>query len=217
LDARTLRAAWSRPYTNADSLFSFSSSTALANVTPLPKHLLEHAYLPKKPSFPQLPYWTTEFVGAGPYRLKEYDRDVGMTMVANDDFVLGRPKIDTVEVKFIPDGNTVIANLLSGTLDATFDPRSISFAQALQIKDQWRAGQVIYARTTWVAMYPQFITPTPPQIADVRFRRALLQAIDRQDIVDTMQSGVGGVAHHYIGPDWPQPPRIAFRAGPYRE
>jgi len=42
----------------------------------------------------------------------------------------------------------------------------------------------------------------------VRFRRAMLQAIDRQAIVDTMQSGVGGVAHHYIGPDWAEYPAV---------
>jgi peptide/nickel transport system substrate-binding protein len=202
VDDRTLKVLWSRPYVQADALFSFVSSTALANVTPLPKHLLEQPFWNDKPNFHQLPFWTTEFVGAGPYRVKEYDRDTGVVLVANDAFVLGRPKIDEIEVKFIPDANTIIANLLSGTLDATFDPRSISFAQALQIKDQWREGQVIYARTTWVVMYPQFINPTPPQVADVRFRRAMLQTIDRQDIVDTMQSGVGGVAHHYIGPDW---------------
>jgi len=202
VDERTLKATWSRPYIQADTLFSFAGGTALANITPLPKHLLEPAFLNDKPNFHQLPFWTTEFVGAGPYRVKEYDRDTGAVLVANDAFVLGRPKIDEIEVKFIPDANTIIANLLSGTLDATFDARSISFAQALQIKDQWREGQVIYARATWVAMYAQFINPTPAQVADVRFRRAMLQAIDRQDIVDTMQSGVGGVAHHYVGPDW---------------
>src|SRR5207249_9512089 len=49
---------------------------------------------------------------------------------------------------------------------------------------------------------PQFINPTPAAMADARFRRALLHTIDRQSIVDTMQAGVGGVAHHYVGPDW---------------
>jgi len=134
--------------------------------------------------------------------VKEYDRDTGLVMVANDAFVLGRPKIDQVEVRFIPDANTIVANLLAGALDLTFDPRSISFAQALQIKDQWGDGQIAYARATWVTMYPQFLNPTPAAVADVRFRRAMIHAIDRQDIVDTMQAGVGGIAHHYIGPDW---------------
>src|SRR6266511_5868538 len=130
IDDHTLRAIWSRPFVNADTLFSFIASTTIANVTPLPRHLLEQPYLNDKPNFAQLPFWTTDFIGAGAYRVKEYGRDAGLTMVANDDFVLGRPKIDQIEVRFIPDGNTIIANLLAGALDATFDPRSISFAQA---------------------------------------------------------------------------------------
>ncbi len=202
VDERTLRVTWSRPYVEADTLFSFAGPGAQPNVTPLPRHLLESSYLADKPNFHQLPFWTVDFVGAGAYRVKEYDRDSGLVMVANDAFVLGRPKIDQIEVRFIPDANTIVANLLAGALDLTFDPRSISFAQALQIKDQWGDGQIAYARATWVTMYPQFINPTPAAVADVRFRRAMIHAIDRQDIVDTMQAGVGGIAHHYIGPDW---------------
>lgn len=202
VDQRTLKVTWSRPFIRADTLFSFAGSGAQPNVTPLPRHLLEQAYAHDKPNFHQLPFWTSDFVGAGPYRVREYDRDSHLVMVANDRFILGRPKIDEIEARFIPDANTIIANILAGAIDLTFDSRSISFAQALQIKDQWREGQVVYARATWVTMYPQFLNPTPPAITDVRFRRALIHAIDRQDIVDTIQAGVGGVAHHYIGPDW---------------
>ncbi len=202
VDERTLKVTWSRPYVQADTLFSFTGAGAQSNLAPLPVHLLEQPYLTDKASFHQYPYWTTEFVGAGPFRLKEYDRDNHMVVVANDAFVLGRPRIDEIEIKFIPDANTIIANLLAGTLDLTFDPRSISFAQGLQITEQWRDGQMVFARMTWVTMYPQFLNPSPAAVADVRFRRALLHAIDRQDIVDTMQAGIGGVAHHYIGPDW---------------
>ncbi len=202
IDDRTLKVIWSRPFVQADTLFSFAGAGAQSNLTPLPVHLLEQSYLNDKANLHQHAYFTTEFVGAGPFRLKEYDRDNRMVVIANDAFVLGRPKIDEIEIKFIPDANTIIANLLAGTLDLTFDARSISFAQGLQIKDQWREGQMIFARMIWVTMYPQFLNPTPAQVADVRFRRALIQAVDRQDIVDTMQAGVGGVAHHYIGPDW---------------
>jgi peptide/nickel transport system substrate-binding protein len=204
LDERTVKVSWSSPYIAADALFSFAGTLARTSVTPLPRHLLEQPFLQDKPNFPQLSFWTVDFVGLGPYRVREYERDSHMVMVANDAFVLGRPKIDEIELKFIPDANTIIANLLAGTLDLTFDPRSITFAQALQIQDQWPQGKAVYARATWVTMYPQFLNPTPAAVADARFRRALLQAIDRQDIVDTMQAGVGGVAHHYIGPDWAQ-------------
>jgi peptide/nickel transport system substrate-binding protein len=202
IDDRTLKVTWMRPFVQADTLFSFAGTGAQPNLTPLPAHLLEQGYLGDKSSFHQLAYWTVDYVGAGPFRLKEYDRDSHMVVVANDTYVLGRPKIDEIEIKFIPDANTIIANLLAGTLDLTFDPRTISFAQALQIKDQWRSGEMIFARMIWVTMYPQFLNPTPAAVADVRFRRALIRAVDRQEIVDSMQAGVGGVAHHYIGPDW---------------
>ena len=35
-------------------------------------------------------------------------------MSAFDSYVLGRPKIDEIEVKFIPDPNTLMANMLAG-------------------------------------------------------------------------------------------------------
>jgi peptide/nickel transport system substrate-binding protein len=202
IDDRTLTVTWSRPFVQADTLLAFAGAGAQSNLPPLPAHLLEQAYLQDKTNLHQHAYWTADFVGAGPFRLKEYDRDSHMVVVANEAFVLGRPKVDEIEIKFIPDANTIIANLLAGSLDLTFDPRSISFAQALQIKDQWRAGDMIFARMIWVTMYPQFLNPTPAAVADLRFRRALIHAVDRQEIVDSMQAGVGGVAHHYIGPDW---------------
>ncbi len=208
-DSRTLKVTWSRPFIQADTLFSIAGGGAQPNIPPLPKHLLEAPYQQDKLNLHQSAYWTTEFVGIGAYRVKEYDRDIHVVIVANDKFVLGRPKIDEIEAKFIPDGDTLVANLLAGAIDLTFDSRSITFSQAQQIKNQWRDGQIAFARSTWVTMYPQFVNPSPPAVADVRFRRALIQAVDRQDIVDTMQAGVGGVAHHYIGPDWAESAEVA--------
>ena len=37
--------------------------------------------------------------------------------------------------------------------------------------------------------------------APVRFRRALMHAMDRQEMVDTIQAGLAEVAHTYLGPD----------------
>jgi peptide/nickel transport system substrate-binding protein len=38
-------------------------------------------------------------------------------------------------------------------------------------------------------------------IGDLRFRQALLQAIDRQSMVDTLQAGVVPIGHSFIAPD----------------
>jgi peptide/nickel transport system substrate-binding protein len=58
-------------------------------------------------------------------------------------------------------------------------------------------GVSLAAPTT---MYPQHLNPQPAAIADAPFRRALIQAIDRQSLVDTLLSGQSQVADSFISP-----------------
>src|SRR5205823_7258485 len=59
------------PYTtlfrsiDADQLFSLDG-------LPLPKHLLEQPYNDDKASLSSLPYWSSGFVGTGPFKVKEW-------------------------------------------------------------------------------------------------------------------------------------------------
>jgi peptide/nickel transport system substrate-binding protein len=115
---------------------------------------------------------------------------------------LGRAKIDEIEVRFIPDPTTLIANVYSGAIDATVG-RGIQLDLALQAKEQWTDGQPIMAPASRVVVFPQLLDPTPAVIGDVRFRRALLFAMDRQQIVDTLQSGVTPVADAFVSPEHP--------------
>src|SRR5207249_1826236 len=118
-------------------------------------------------------------------------------------YVLGRPKIDELEIRFILDTNAVAANILSGAVQATIGT-GLSLEQTLQIRDQWRDGRLAIALENWLVIYPQFVNPNPPIITDLQFRRALLMAIDRQAMVDTIQSGLVPIAHSYVRPDDPE-------------
>jgi len=53
-------------------------------------------------------------------------------------------------------------------------------------------------------IYPQFINPDPPIIGNLQFRRAMLMAIDRQELTDVLNSGLGPVAHSWVPPDQPE-------------
>src|SRR5438034_9955261 len=90
---------------------------------------------------------------------------------AFDGYVLGRPKIDRVEVKFIGDSNTLMANTLAGGVDFV-GGTALSTEQALQMREQWRDGKVSLAPDGWLVIYPQFIDPTPPLVLHVQLRRA---------------------------------------------
>ncbi len=194
-DPRTLTITWKQPFVDADGVLAARLSFLL------PKHLLENAYQSDKASLLDLPYWTSEFVGAGPYRLREWVPGIGMLLDANDEFVLGRPRIDEIDVKFIPDANTLTANLLAGTVDVTGNVGSIDLG--VQLRDQWRGGTVLfnYGSDNWAGLYPQFVEPRPAVVADVQFRRALAHAIDRQEIVDTLVAGLSPVPHTFLSPN----------------
>ena len=105
---------------------------------------------------------------------------------AFEGYVLGRPKIDEVEVRFIIDPNTIIANVLAGTVELTLG-RGLSFEQAAQAQGQWRDGKMDLSMdaTSWIALFPQFVNLSPRVLGDVNARRALLHATDRQALVDT--------------------------------
>jgi peptide/nickel transport system substrate-binding protein len=55
----------------------------------------------------------------------------------------------------------------------------------------------------WVAAYPQFVNPNPAVVGDVRFRRALLHGLDREQLAESLQVGLVPVAHTIVGPNEP--------------
>jgi peptide/nickel transport system substrate-binding protein len=198
---RTLVVHWKHPYVNADRLFT---RTGGSRILPMPKHLLEDAYQQDPTSFPQLSYWTHDFVGLGPFKLREFMENSHMVLEANERYVLGRPKVDEIEVKFMADPSTIAANVLAGAVEFTLGGR-YSLEWGIQVRDQWRDGKMeAPVATSWMALFPQLLDPNPPVLLEIPFRRALLHAINRQEMSDTIQAGLSPVAHSIIGPHHPE-------------
>jgi peptide/nickel transport system substrate-binding protein len=72
------------------------------------------------------------------------------------------------------------------------------------VRDQWTGGRVIPVLAGAIGTFPQFLNPDPPVLLQVPFRRALLHAIDRQALVDTLQAGISQVAHTHFQPNYPE-------------
>jgi peptide/nickel transport system substrate-binding protein len=196
-DARTIVVSWTQPFIEADTLFSAASGV---EALPLPRHLLEAAYQENKAGFADLAYWSEGFVGAGPFRVREWVRGSHLLLGAHDRYVLGRPNIDVVEVKFVPDPAAMLAHVLAGTVDVIGGQRSASLETGLHLLAQWSGGAVHFAPAGGATVVPQMTNPRPAIIAEVRFRRALLQAIDREEIVATIMAGKSPVAHSTVNP-----------------
>jgi len=196
VDDRTVVVSWLRPYVYADQLFGTLAM-------PIPRHLLETAYQENKATFTDQPYWSRGFVGNGPYRLKDWVAGGYLTVEAFDGYALGRAKIDEIEIRIIIDTNVVVSSVLSGEIDVSLG-RIISPEQAAVLRQQWQRGTVGVGRTTLALnVWPQLVNPKPSVVSDLRFRRALTAALDRQTMAETIEGGLGYVADGWLAPGLP--------------
>ncbi len=187
----------------------WSTTNPLANAIveddlgPAPVHLLEQPYRTDKERFPQLPYWTREFIGVGPYQLTDWTPGSQLTLQAFDRFYAGRAKIDTITFRFISSDATAMANLLAGSLDGAF--AGMTFEQMVFVKNEWeRAGRkpsFVPKTTHWQIMGIQFRSPQTPEVLDPRVRRGLLHALDRQTLVNALYDGLAPVSDWFIPTD----------------
>lgn len=203
-DARTLFMTWKQPYIDADAVFNDL----------LPQHILEKPYTEDKAGFVQLPYWADEFVGTGAFRLKQWDRGARVILEANPYWVFGRPKLDEIEVNFVPDPNTLSANILAGAVELTLG-KSLSLEQSMQLSERWRGGGIDTTPANWLVMFPQFVNSSPAVIGNVQFRRALMHAIDRQQLIDTLMYGQSTIGHSFMFPNQSQYQEIESRLPRY--
>jgi len=199
VDDRTMVVTWRRPYFQAN----IGGPDELA---PVPHHLLNDVYeTSMRANLDAHPYWTREFVGLGPYKLASWTPGSTMEAVAFDDYLLGRPKIDRLQFHFFTDTNALVAALLAGEID--YIPiGSLKVEQLASLKDQWEAagaGTLIRSSDGLRTLLLQYRDPTMPWVGDYRVRQALLESLDRQALVDTLQHGLTTIGHTLPTPDDP--------------
>src|SRR5207302_2714301 len=114
------------------------------------------------------------------------------------------------EVRFIGDFNVLVANVLAGAVEMNFG-RGLSLEQAIEARDQWKDGRMEYAVSNNTALFPQFVNANPAIVTDVRFRRALLHAIDRKQIIDSLQAGLSPIAESPLNPSNPDAREVEHR------
>jgi peptide/nickel transport system substrate-binding protein len=190
---------WKRPHFQAN----VGGPDELA---PVPHHLLNGVYESgPRSNLDAHPYWTRDFVGLGPYRLGPWTPGSTMEGQAFDDYFLGRPKIDRLQFRFFTDTNALVAALLAG--DTDYIPiGSLKVEQLASLKDQWEAtgaGTLIRSSDGLRTLLLQYRDPTMPWVGDYRVRQALLESLDRQALVDTLQHGLTTIGHTIPTPDDP--------------
>ena len=196
-DDHTLVIAWRQPYIGAGTL-------TYQQITPLPAHLVEEKYRRNKASFAFGAEWTSSYVGTGPFRIERWNPGSSLVARAFVDWVLGPPRVETVEVRFISDSSTQVANILAGEIDLISSPWA-SAQDADVIRKQWALRNEGYIKTGlrsihFLAFQFREVPNWQSAVADLRVRKALMHATDRSALTDVMTAGLGGIADAFTVP-----------------
>jgi peptide/nickel transport system substrate-binding protein len=137
-------------------------------------------------------------VGSGPYRVTNHVFGKSITLEKNPDYFKDSPKgqvkgVQKIEIRIIPDRQTQLAELLSGGVEFVMNVRK---DQADQVKSVPNL-QVVSGETMRIAFLhfnAQEASAFAP-LKDVRVRRALNHAIDRESMVKNLVGESARVIH----------------------
>lgn len=126
-----------------------------------------------------------EPLGSGPYRFVSWKKGVQIDVTAYDKYWRGKPPFPRVVFRAVPEATTRLANLQTGLSDVAgrFGPEE---ARAIKKSRDLKLLAIPSERIGWLFINAQW-GPT----ADVRVRRAIAHAIDRQGLIDALLEGYG--------------------------
>jgi peptide/nickel transport system substrate-binding protein len=154
----------------------------------LPKHLLEDT----APEDLASGKFAKDPVGSGPFRFVKWEAHQFVELAANDAFFGGRPHLDRVVFRVIPDKTSRVSDLEAESIDVMEDLPPGEIDRIGQSVDHLRVERFPGRTYTYIGW-----DSTNPLFASKRARRALTMAIDRRGI---LQAVCGGYGQPCLGP-----------------
>jgi peptide/nickel transport system substrate-binding protein len=192
LDPQTVRFDFIAPHSQPLQAFWWA---------PLPRHLLGDV---APAQLAQAPFNRSP-VGNGPFRFASWTPQQQLVLEANQEYpeaLGGRPYLDRVVFRIVPEATTRLTEILTGSIDIN---HTILPDEAQQVEGQRAVRLVQFPGRNF--LYIGWNNEREP-FRDPRVRQALGMAIDRQGLINSLMFGHGEVASGMI-PSWsPVDPEI---------
>jgi peptide/nickel transport system substrate-binding protein len=159
----------------------------------LPKHVLEGEDLTNTK-------YSRQPVGAGPFKLKQWVENQRVILEANPDYFDGRPHIDEVIYRSVPDQTTQFMELKAGNLDfvGLTPPQYLRLTSGPKWDEGYRKYKYLASAYTYLAY-----NLAHPLFSDKKARQALAHAIDKDEIIKGALLGLGvPTIGHYKPDSW---------------
>ena len=151
-------------------------------------------------------YWK-QMVGTGPFVMTEFVDDQYITGVANENYFLGKPKLDKIIFQIYADTTAILNALEAGELDATpYEGGGIPLDQV----QRFEAMAHLTVLGNMDAGLPTFIMLNleDPDFAKPEVREAMMYAIDRQTIMETVRMNYGKISNTMFPAEWARPAEL---------
>ncbi len=154
-----------------------------------PEHLLG-----KLPNINQIPF-NNEPIGDGPFKLAEWVKGDHITLVANDKYFKGAPKLKQIIIRIVPDENTTLNLLRTHEIDWMFEASYSTYPQVKTMTDI----VPYYVRQNGFEQI-QLNTGRAP-LNDKQVRTAIAYTVDKKELLDKLTYGQESLATEDL-PDW---------------
>jgi peptide/nickel transport system substrate-binding protein len=180
----------------------------MTDFRPIPKHIEMGVYekfkdqkegYEKNSNYTKNP--TEPGLYSGPYKISEVKLADHVTVVPNPYFYGAAPKIKKIQIKLIPNTGTLEANLRSGTIDA-ISSLGFAFDQALAFEKKVKNDKLPYTVDFKPTITYEHIDLNldHPILKDLKVRKALVHAINRDQLVKALFEGKLEPAIHNVSP-----------------
>ena len=178
----------------------------LTDFAVLPKHLEEPVFTANPDEYRHNSLYntapTTPGLYNGPYLVGNRVNGDSFTLIPNPHWHGDKPNISPITIRVVENTTALGAQLLSGSIDMIAGELGLNVDQALGLHDklQRRNSDINFiAKPGLIYEHIELKLDTAP-FDDVRVRRALLMAIDRDTLVNQLFGGQQQIAHSNIHP-----------------
>jgi len=141
-----------------------------------------------------------KYIGTGPFKLVDYKKDREATLVRNDDYWGKKPKLAKIRWEYTPDPYAQILALKAGELDIIGAPEHHSSVPFMKLAELKADPDFVVSTHSYGRYQVLDFNCHKPPFNDVRVRRALNCAIDRETMVRSLFGNITVPSHVITDP-----------------
>ena len=168
--------------------------------------LLASGYTPVYPCHVSAKDMRSNPIGTGPFKFVEWKRNEVIRLVRNPDyFKKGKPHLDAIDWRIIPNRSTRVLAFIAGEFDLTFTA-DVTIPLLKDVKSQ--APHAVCHLAPQGVMNNLIVNSGAPPFDKAEIRQAMAMAIDRQAFVDILSEGhdkIGGAMLPAPEGNWAMP------------